>query len=305
MNATLDTFLLPYFRFQQVTTLGPCRVMALINEDNAPGPEYMLAEDAISHGTLVIEETSAEGQVPRLRVYNRSDTPVLILEGDILVGGKQNRLCNSTVMVPSYSKLDLPVSCVESRRWRHQSEKFSTSPSTSSLDVLRRLKAGKFGRRSHHSDQQAIWRTIEHVQRQARHSSPTSDHEEVMRIRRRDLRDFLDQNPCPTDAIGVAVIIGAEGYVLDLFDKPATCQHYWRQKIHSAMAVALYGRRQVQPATIEKLEEDIDELPEISWSSITSIGMGHERRTITRQRSHVTALYVDDIPVHVNLVSMQ
>ena len=305
MNATLDTFLLPYFRFQQIATLGPCRVMALIGEDNTPGPEYMLAEDAIGNGTLVIEETSSEGQVPRLRVYNRSDKPVLILEGDILVGGKQNRLCNSTVMVPSYSKLDLPVSCVESQRWRYQSEKFSTSGSSSSLDVLRKLKAGKFGRRSHHSDQQAIWRTIEHVQRQTKHTSATSDHGELMRIRRGDLRDFLVQNPCPEDAIGVAVIIGAESYVLDLFDKPATCQHYWRQKIHSAMAVALYSTGWPPPARVDRLEQEIEELPESRWTTVKTVGMGHERRAITRHHSHVTALYVDDIPVHVNLVSMQ
>ena len=305
MNATLDTFLLPYFRFQEIATLGPCRVMALIGEDNTPGPEYTLAEDAIGNGTLVIEEASADGQVPRLRVYNRSDKPVLILEGDILVGGKQNRLCNSTVMVPSYSKLDLPVSCVESRRWRYQSEKFSTSGSSSSIDVLRKLKAGKFGRRSHHSDQQAIWRTIEHVQRQTKHTSATSDHEELMRIRREDLRVFLDQNSCPEDAIGVAVIIGAEGYVLDLFDKPATCQHYWQQKIHSAMAVALYGVGRVQPASMDRLEEEIEELPENRWTTVGTVGLGLERRAITRHHSLVTGFYLDDVPVHVNLISRE
>ena len=35
------------------------------------------------------------------------------------------------------------------------------------------------------------------------------------------------------------------------------------------------------------------------------VGMGHERRTITSQQSQVTALYLDDVPVHVNLVSRE
>jgi hypothetical protein len=305
MNATLDTFLLPYFELQEVATLGPCRVMALIGDSSNLGADYMLAEDAISQGDLVIEEVSIEGQVPQLRVSNRSDQPVLILEGDILVGGKQNRLCNSTVMVPAHSTLDIPVSCVESRRWRYRSQKFSTSSSSSSIDVLRRLKAGKFGRRSHRSDQQAIWRTIEHVQRQVQHSSSTTDHEELMRIRREDLGEFLDQNPCPEDAIGVAVIVGSVGYVLDLFDKPSTCRHYWRQKIHSAMAVALYGVGRVQPASMDRLEEEIEELPENRWTTVGTVGLGLERRAITRHHSLVTGFYLDDVPVHVNLISRE
>ena len=305
MKATLDTFVLPYFTFHEVATLGPCRVTALIGNGSNPGLDYMLAEEAMGQEALVVEEASADGEVQHLRVYNHSDRPVLILEGEILVGGKQNRLCNSTVMVPAHSRLYIPVSCVESRRWNYRTQKFSTSPSSSSIDVLRRLKAGKFGRRSHHSDQQAIWRAIEHVQRQAKHLSSTSDHDELMRIRREDLATFLDQNRCPEDAIGVAVIVGSVGYVLDLFDKPSTCRHYWRQKIHSAMAVALYSLGHVEPATIDRLEQEIEELPESRWTSVGTVGMGHERRTITSQDSQVTALYLDDVPVHVNLVSRE
>ena len=122
MSAAVDICLFPFFELQEVATFGPCRVMALIGEGSTPGLDYMLVADAISRGDLEMEEVSVDGQVPQLRVYNRSDQPVLILEGDMFVGGKQNRLCNSTVMVAAHSKLEIPVSCVESRRWQYQSQ---------------------------------------------------------------------------------------------------------------------------------------------------------------------------------------
>ena len=40
-------------------------------------------------------------------------------------------------------------------------------------------------------------------------------------------------------------------------------------------------------------------------SSVGTVGMGHERRAITSQDSQVTALYLDDVPVHVNLISRE
>jgi hypothetical protein len=71
------------------------------------------------------------------------------------------------------------------------------------------------------------------------------------------------------------------------------------------MAVALYGVGRVQPASMDRLEEEIEELPESCWTSVRTIGMGCERRAITRHQSHVTALWLDDVAVHVNLVSRE
>ena len=55
----------------------------------------------------------------------------------------------------------------------------------------------------------------------------------------------------------------------------------------------------------DKLEEEIDELAEIRWTSVRTIGMGRERRAVTRHQSHVTALWLDDVAIHVNLVSRE
>ncbi len=50
----------------------------------------------------------------------------LIPEGEILMGAKQNRVINVTVLVAAGVKFVLPVSCVEAGRWRYKSRHFES-----------------------------------------------------------------------------------------------------------------------------------------------------------------------------------
>ena len=64
---------------------------------------------------------SESGPVPELTIVNDGPTPVLVLDGEELVGAKQNRIVNLTILVPPRTRLPLPVSCVEAGRWAHRS----------------------------------------------------------------------------------------------------------------------------------------------------------------------------------------
>lgn len=55
--------------------------------------------------------------VRTLKLINTSALPVLILDGEELVGGWQNRIVTTTLLVPARTTFDLPVSCVEAQRW--------------------------------------------------------------------------------------------------------------------------------------------------------------------------------------------
>ena len=57
------------------------------------------------------------GSVPDLLVENRGDVRVLFLEGEELIGAKQNRILNTSVLVAAHTKVKIPVSCVERGRW--------------------------------------------------------------------------------------------------------------------------------------------------------------------------------------------
>lgn len=78
--------------------------------------EYSLLAQAVETGTAVVEEIGS-GSVPGLRIRNNGEKPVLLVDGEHLVGVKQNRVLNATILVPEKTALDIPVSCVEAGRW--------------------------------------------------------------------------------------------------------------------------------------------------------------------------------------------
>ena len=148
-------------RIEEPISHGPLHVFPLRNSRRAKEGLFLLLEDGLEVGTLRVEELNEAGSVPELRVVNEGSLPVLILEGDELVGAKQNRVVNSSVLVAAYSDLTLPVSCVERGRWSYRSRGFSPGAGSPHI-AIRRLTARSVHEslrrgRGHRSDQRAVW----------------------------------------------------------------------------------------------------------------------------------------------------
>ena len=100
----------------------------LIGDDLSTMP-YRILDEALTAGMLTIAELGEGGTVPELAVTNRGDVRVLIVDGEELVGAKQNRIVNTSVLVEAHRTLRLPVSCVEAGRWRGETAQFSSGGS--------------------------------------------------------------------------------------------------------------------------------------------------------------------------------
>ncbi len=85
------------------------------------GVDYRLSDAALADESLLVEEVSEGGSVSDLLVENKGDLRVLFLEGEELVGAKQNRILNTSVLVAAHTKIKIPVSCVEQGRWGYKS----------------------------------------------------------------------------------------------------------------------------------------------------------------------------------------
>jgi len=61
--------------------------------------DYLTLDEALSKNLIEIVEIDEGGSVPELKVVNKADKMVLILDGEELVGAKQNRIVNSTIFI--------------------------------------------------------------------------------------------------------------------------------------------------------------------------------------------------------------
>jgi hypothetical protein len=90
-------------------------------------------------------------EVNRLVLVNNSKHPLILLAGEVVTGGKQDRVVGKDRIVPAESDpVDLSVFCVEHGRWIESSTKFDTHASVM-LQPSVRMKAMA------DQDQQKVW----------------------------------------------------------------------------------------------------------------------------------------------------
>jgi hypothetical protein len=120
-------------------------------QDRFHGKNYLTLPEAIEQKKFVIHETQSVNQ---LSMENLSaDSEVLILSGDILKGGQQDRIAQYDMLVPAKSgKMPLPAFCVEhtAPRWMARldasNSMFATSPAQTTSNTIRlaaRLKTNQ------------------------------------------------------------------------------------------------------------------------------------------------------------------
>ena len=164
--------------------------------------DYLLSADAFASGVLTVTEVNEGGIVADLLAANQAEQMVLLLDGEELVGAKQNRILNTSVLLPAGSKTRIPVSCVEQGRWRYLSAAFSAggySPSTlrarKTRDVSRSLAAVGEAR----ADQSAVWEEVSHQVRSAAAASPTMAMHDVVEQRQEAIGAYIAALPYPHD----------------------------------------------------------------------------------------------------------
>ena len=122
----MDTVIKNYLEQLKVGRKQSYKNLALypILSKYSSGLEYLLLDEALSENLMEIVELDSDGSVPELKVVNKSPKMILILDGEELVGAKQNRIVNTTILVQRNSTLVIPVSCVEHGRWSYDSPTF-------------------------------------------------------------------------------------------------------------------------------------------------------------------------------------
>ena len=151
-------------------------------------PVYLATNDLPSIATgdasgLVVDELD-QTSVRALRVRNPGDRPVLVVEGEHFLGGKQNRALNATVLVPARTELEIPVSCLEQGRWGQRQEyrrddAFAAAPVRAAQHAGVARSMGQSGSRE--GDQSAVWHAVDRMLARTEVNSSTAAAADVRR----------------------------------------------------------------------------------------------------------------------------
>ncbi len=246
------------------------------------GHAYISLHAALQQELIVISELSEGGSVPELRVTNKGKLPVLILDGEELRGAKQNRVLNSSVLVPALSDLVIPVSCTESGRWNYQSSVFQESgnimtPSSRSSkmeDVSWNLaQSGE-----HRSNQSKVWDNISEMQVLHHHQSPTSAMSDVFEAKKESMDEISGAFPLLEGQCGIYAEIGGKFAGIDLVSLPEIWSDLHAKIVRSYALDVLRHPREQKPLTPEKLTFLWSQLKNCKFSDFPAVGLGKDIR---------------------------
>jgi hypothetical protein len=134
----------PGYKVLEPIRHGNLMVFPVVAGKSYPTGEFMTLDEGLRSGDVVVTEAgnvqglirrhstpavrSDGAQVNRLVLVNNSKRPLLLLAGEIVTGGKQDRVIGKDRIVPAESDpVDLSVFCVEPGRWIAASEHFGAS----------------------------------------------------------------------------------------------------------------------------------------------------------------------------------
>jgi hypothetical protein len=84
-------------------------------------------DEGMRQKKVKITEVDQSGSVGTLRIENKTGKPLFLMAGEVVLGGKQDRIVGKNTLIPTGARQDLPVFCVEHGRWDNRKVDFSSA----------------------------------------------------------------------------------------------------------------------------------------------------------------------------------
>lgn len=289
-------------QFGEVQVHNHVAVIPMISANGA-GPDYLTMKEALEGQFLTVTEVTEGGQVPKLKVINRGEKPVLLLDGEELSGAKQNRVLNTTILLRESSETIIPVSCTEHGRWSYRSAHFEESGHIMSAK-LRRIKNASVhenlkSMRAFASDQGAVWDEIAIQARMNKVSSVTGAMKEILEAKQEDLDAFLEHLPIVDDQNGLIVLVNGEVVGLDRVSRAAAFGLLHPKLIRSYVMEALTEKPAIAKETPrDRADEFLKKMLQCKEQKFASVGYGQDYR-YEEKRLVGSALVHDNTVIHM------
>lgn len=209
------------------------------DSDKQVGPDYATLAEAKKNAWIEIIEEPGDAEVSQLRVRNVGPKPILLLSGELLLGGKQDRVVAKDTMVPVGKEIEVPVYCVEPGRWEGQSEHFSFGDTTVPLRVREQALFG---------DQRKVWAEVGSFNESAGGEGAATTiskglrTEEVQKQMSDGLKAVNDKLAKNQNVVGVMFLVDGKLQTLELFGNSRLFGYSKNSLLKGALAQAAVGK---------------------------------------------------------------
>jgi len=252
-------------------------------DERSAAPGYLLLDEALERNLARVTEVSADGRVPELAFENASDRKVLLVDGDELVGAKQNRVLNLTILVGAGQKLVIPVSCVEQGRWVYRSKDFRSVRRTlfakARAAKMRHVTESLVVNGERRSNQAEVWAAVAGKAAAYRVESATLAMADVYEETAPRLNAYASAFRADPQQRGAIVAIDGTPVGVELFDSPATFARYLERLVASYALDAMETASSVSPTpSPDDARHFLDSIASAAGERFPALGEGEDIR---------------------------
>ena len=300
---------------------GNLTIFPVSNGSRAKTSLYLTLDEGLAAGTVKVGELGAlrggmvrpverrprghrpvpqdRARVSELAIQNLSDRPLLLLAGEVVRGGKQDRVVARDRIVPSHSEpFPLGVFCVEPGRWHGLSAQFAASKAMAHPKLRQEVTETR--------DQQKVWDEVARANKSVAETlaaAPAtgragaagalraqSSYARTMEAR--PVQDHLGGGSrailpqIPQGAVGVVVAVNGQPVWADLFASPALFDRYRAKLLRSYLVEAIGSGKMPEKAPTTQQAREF--LRALSGRQTIEVGPGIYRLVRTEAAGTVT-----------------
>jgi hypothetical protein len=277
---------------------GNLTIFPVVAESSHDTGQFLTLDEGLRSGDVVVTEAGSAGpmvrprqghpvweehprggaQVNTLMLINDSKRPLLLLAGEIVTGGKQDRIIGKDRLIPAESDpVDLSVFCVEPGRWVARSDKFGGPMAMVQPSVRAKAMAEK--------DQHQVWDQVAKsrtamaetvtVEAGAAAATPIQENSSYAgAVENRAVRKQLDSVTAPMEqqyqsairqlrdrhAVGVVVAVNGQLIWADVFASSSLLEKYWPKLVRSYAAESFSQQARSAAVDVRAAQEFLDHL---------------------------------------------
>ena len=275
----------PRYQVLAPITQGNLTVFPVAANSTHDTSGFSTLDEGLRSGEVVVTETGQRGgglvrrrgipipppggaEVNHLFIVNNSKRPLVLLAGEIVTGGKQDRVVGKDRIIPAGSDADLDVFCVEPGRWTELrgASGFGGGVTMAGPSVRNQAMAKK--------SQQGVWDRVndskaEAVEVLAGDAAELGDTTSYARVRdNAKVRNEVEKVAAPIErsyqtvigqlreqkAVGVVVAVNGDIIWADIFASPALLEKYWPKLVRSYAAEAITHRGSAGAPTLKEAQ---------------------------------------------------
>jgi hypothetical protein len=251
----------------QVDSLTLTPIVATAAANQGKDEDLLVLDEAMAAKQVKIQEI-AEGNVNGLTFVNAADHPVFVMAGEVIIGGKQDRIIGRNTVIPARTTQEVPVFCVEHGRWDGKTKEFTTAKA---------LAHGRLRGQASYAAQQDVWNEVSAKNKARKTETASGTYRQVAQQQSDGTLSSMENRVnaalaklSPADRarmVGYAVALNGAVATVDVFGSPALFKKVETKLVRSYLteAVDIAAQKDVKPpspADVKSFMADADKAAE-------------------------------------------